>query len=109
MCVLQALAGVGVTAFFTLWEVSLQEHVPGEALSRVSSFDYLSATALMPAGTALAGPIAAAVGTQVALLGMSAAGVACALAFLAVRAVRDLPRGAAALDGARDAAADSPA
>jgi hypothetical protein len=109
MCVLQALAGVGVTAFFTLWEVSLQEHVPGESLSRVSSFDYLSATALMPAGTALAGPLAAAVGTQVALLGMSAAGVACALAFLAVRAVRDLPRGAGALDGARDAAADSPA
>jgi MFS family permease len=109
MCVLQALAGVGVTAFFTLWEVSLQEHVPGEALSRVSSFDYLSATALMPAGTALAGPVAAAVGTQVALLGMSAIGVACALAFLAVRAVRDLPRGAGALDGARGAAADSPA
>jgi MFS family permease len=108
MCVLQALAGVGVTAFFTLWEVSLQEHVPGESLSRVSSFDYLSATALMPAGTALAGPLAAAVGTQVALLGMSAAGVVCALAFLAVRAVRDLPRGAGALDGARDAAADSP-
>ena len=92
-CVLQALAGVGVTMFFTLWEVSLQEHVPGEALSRVSSFDYLSATALMPVGTALAGPIAAALGTQATLLGMSAVGVACALGFLAVPQVRSLPRG----------------
>jgi MFS family permease len=92
MCVLQCAAGVGVTGFFTLWEVSLQEHVPGEALSRVSSFDYLSATALMPLGTALAGPIAAAVGTQATLLGMSALGVACALAFLSVREVRELPR-----------------
>jgi Transmembrane secretion effector len=92
MCVLQCGAGVGVTAFFTLWEVSLQEHVPGEALSRVSSFDYLSATALMPVGTALAGPLAAAIGTQATLLGMSAVGVACALAFLSVREVRDLPR-----------------
>jgi MFS family permease len=92
MCVLQALAGVGVTMFFTLWEVSLQEHVPGEALSRVSSFDYLSATALMPVGTALAGPVAAALGTQTTLLAMSAVGVACALAFLAVPRVRDLPR-----------------
>jgi hypothetical protein len=91
-CVLQALAGVGVTMFFTLWEVSLQEHVPAEALSRVSSFDYLSATALMPVGTALAGPVATALGTQATLLGMSAVGVACALAFLAVPAVRALPR-----------------
>src|SRR3954454_13265473 len=92
-CVLQALAGVGVTMFFTLWEVSLQEHVPGESLSRVSSFDYLSATALMPVGTALAGPIAAALGTQATLLAMSAVGVLCALAFLAVPGVRGLPRG----------------
>jgi MFS family permease len=108
-CVLQALAGVGVTMFFTLWEVSLQEHVPGEALSRVSSFDYLSATALMPVGTALAGPVAAAVGTQPTLLAMSAVGVACALAFLAVPAVRALPRGAAALDAAPEVVGDSPA
>jgi MFS family permease len=93
MCALQFVAGVGVTAFFTLWEVSLQEHVPSEALSRVSSFDYLAATALMPVGTALAGPIAAALGTQTTLLGMSAVGVAFALAFLAVPEVRHLPRG----------------
>ena len=97
MVVLQCGAGVGVTIFFTLWEVSLQEHVPGEALSRVSSFDYLSATALMPVGTALAGPIAAAVGTQATLLAMSAIGVACALAFLGVREVRELPRAEAAM------------
>jgi MFS family permease len=92
MCALQGIAGVGVTAFFTLWEVSLQEHVPGEALSRVSSFDYLAATALMPVGAALVGPIAAALGTQTTLLCMSAVGVAFALAFLAVPEVRALPR-----------------
>jgi MFS family permease len=93
MCVLQCLAGVGVSLFFTLWEVSLQEHVPGEALSRVSSFDYLSATALMPVSTAVAGPLAATIGVQETLLGMSVLGVACALAFLAVPQVRALPRG----------------
>jgi MFS family permease len=109
MCVLQCAAGVGVTMFFTLWEVSLQEHVPGEALSRVSSFDYLAATALMPVGTAVAGPLAAAVGTQPTLLAMSGLGVACALAFLAVDEVRRLPRGGGGLDGAAGAAADSPA
>ncbi|MEP6953258.1 MAG: MFS transporter [Solirubrobacteraceae bacterium] len=93
MCALQLVAGVGVTIFFTLWEVSLQEHVPGAALSRVSSFDYVAAAGLMPLGTALAGPIAAAVGAQETLLVMSAAGVACALAFLSVPEVRSLPRG----------------
>jgi hypothetical protein len=92
-CVLQCAAAVGVTLFFTLWEVSLQEHVPGEALSRVSAFDFLAATALMPVGTALAGPIAEALGTQPTLLGMSAIGVASALALLAVPEVRRLPRG----------------
>ena len=59
----------------------------------MSSFDYLAATALMPVGTAVAGPIAAALGTRETLLGMSAVGVACALAFLAVPEVRRLPRG----------------
>lgn len=93
MAALQAAAGVGVSAFFTLWEVSLQEHVPGAALSRVSSFDYLAATALMPLSTAAAGPIAAGLGVQATLLGMSAIGVLCALAFLAVPQVRALPRG----------------
>jgi hypothetical protein len=92
LCVLQALAGMGVTGFFTLWEVSLQEHIPGAALSRVSSFDYLAAAGLMPLSTALVGPLAAAVGTQTTLLAMSALGILGALAFLSVREVRALPR-----------------
>lgn len=93
-CALQFLAGIGVTAFFTLWEVSLQEHIPSDALSRVSSWDYLSSSALMPVGIALAGPIAVALGTRATLFGMSALGVASAVAFLGVRSVRALPRGA---------------
>ena len=92
MLPLQALAGVGVSAFFTLWEVSLQEHVPGRALSRVSSFDYLAASALMPISTVLVGPLAAAVGARGALLGMSAVGIVCAVGFACVGEVRTLPR-----------------
>jgi Major Facilitator Superfamily len=95
ICALQFVAGIGVTAFFTLWEVSLQEHIPGESLSRVSSFDYMSSTILMPIGTAVVGPIAASVGTHRTLVAMSAIGLACALGFLAVPSVRSLPRGAA--------------
>jgi MFS family permease len=51
------------------------------------------ATALMSVGTALAGPVAEALGTQATLFGMSAVGVACALTLLAVPGVRRLPRG----------------
>jgi MFS family permease len=94
ICALQFVAGIGVTTFFTLWEVSLQEHIPGDSLSRVSSFDYLSSTILMPIGTAVVGPIATGVGTHATLLAMSAVGVVCALAFLALPSVRSLPRGA---------------
>jgi Major Facilitator Superfamily len=95
ICALQFVAGIGVTAFFTLWEVSLQEHIPGESLSRVSSFDYLSSTILMPIGTAAVGPIAASAGTHRTLVAMSAIGIACALGFLALPSVRSLPRAAA--------------
>jgi MFS family permease len=98
LCALQFVAGIGVTTFFTLWEVTLQEHIPGESLSRVSSFDYLSSTILMPIGTAVVGPIAAGLGTHRTLVGMSAIGIVCALAFLAVPAVRSLPRGAGAAE-----------
>ena len=51
----------------------------------------------MPIGTAVVGPLAASLGTQATLLGMSAAGIACALAFLAVPGVRRLPRVEAAV------------
>lgn len=91
-CGLQFVSAIGVTIFFTLWEVSLQEHIPAESLSRVSSWDYLSSAALMPLGTALAGPLAALLGTQTVLLGMTAVGIVPALIFLALPSVRSLPR-----------------
>ena len=40
---LEVLAGACVTMYFSLWETSLQEHIPGSELSRVSSYDYLTA------------------------------------------------------------------
>jgi hypothetical protein len=93
LCALQFVAGIGVTTFFTLWEVTLHEHIPGDSLSRVSSFDYLASTILMPIGTAVVGPIATSVGTHRTLLAMSAIGTGRAVAFLAVPEVRSLLRG----------------
>jgi MFS family permease len=92
---LELLAGICVTGFFTLWAVSLQEHIPSYALSRVSSYDYLVSVGLMPLGTAVTGLVAHEFGLRPTLIGMSVVGVAAALALLAVRPVRTLGRGSA--------------
>jgi MFS family permease len=89
---LEVLGGVCVTATFTLWETSLQEHVPGQVLSRVSSYDYLTSTGLIPLGNLLCGGAVVAIGLHQSLFTMSALGIAAALAVVAVPAVRHLPR-----------------
>ncbi len=87
---LEALTGVAVSLFFTLWELSLQQHIPPGALSRVSSYDFLVSVGLMPVGLALAGPAAAAFGLHATLHAMTLIAVPVALALLAVPAVRRL-------------------
>lgn len=98
-------AAIGVSTFFTLWETSLQEHIPEASLSRVSSYDYVASVGVMPLGTILAGPVAEAVGIHETLTAMSVIGVAAALAVLAVPAVRNLPRAGALGTAAPDPAA----
>ncbi|MCW3021727.1 MAG: transporter [Conexibacter sp.] len=85
-------AAIGVSAFFTLWETSLQEHIPGDAISRVSSYDYVASAGMMPLGVIVAGPVSVALGIHATLAWMSAIGIASALALLAVPVVRNLPR-----------------
>jgi hypothetical protein len=52
---LEVLAGICVTGTFTLWETSLQEHVRDRALSRVSSYDYLTSAGVILLGNVLVG------------------------------------------------------
>jgi MFS family permease len=92
---LELLAGVCVALFFTLWDLSIQEQIPRHAVSRVSAYDFSVSMGLMPVGMAVCGPIADAVGLQATLLGMSAIGLAGALAWLAQPSVRRLRRPAA--------------
>jgi MFS family permease len=98
------LAAIGVSAFFTLWETSLQEHIPPAAISRVSSYDYVASAGMMPLGMIVAGPVSEAVGIHATLAWMSVIGVIAAAGCLAVRPVRELPRAAA-----RDTAPPAPA
>ncbi|WP_354702337.1 hypothetical protein DSM112329_02694 [Paraconexibacter sp. AEG42_29] len=87
---LEAVTGVAVAMYFTLWELSLQQHIPPAAISRVSSYDYTLSTGLLPVGLALAGPAATTFGLHETLYAMSVIGVPVALGLLLVPAVRTL-------------------
>ena len=89
---LEVLAGACVTGAFGLWETSLQEHIPGEALSRVSSYDYLTSTGSIPLGNILAGVLSTGLGVRFAMFGMGAAAILAAVAVVTIPAVRRLPR-----------------
>jgi MFS family permease len=86
------LAGVGLEIFGVFWDMSLQQNIPPEKLSRVYSYDALGSFVLMPLGFIAAGPLAAAIGIQETVLlaaGVIAVGT---LGMLAVRDVRTLER-----------------
>ena len=103
-----AMLALGIVAFSssiafvnTVWHTTVQEQVPAESLSRVSAYDWMVSLLIFPAGSALAGPIADALGTRSALLAFAAiAGIPVILVLL-VPAVRDVRR--------RQAMADAPA
>ncbi len=97
---LEVLAGVCVTVYFSLWETSLQEHVPDAELSRVASYDYLTGTGAIPLGSVAAGALTAVLGAGSAILLLGAAGLVAAFAVIGVPAVRHLPRGPVAAEEA---------
>jgi predicted MFS family arabinose efflux permease len=83
-------AGLGFTLFEVWWSTALVRHIPPQALSRVSAYDWMGSLALLPLGFAIAGPVAGAVGARTVL----AVGAAVALVMLVVamvpRATREL-------------------
>ena len=90
---LELLTGVCVTGTFTLWETSLGEHIPPGSLSRVSSYDYLTSTGMIPIGNVIVGALAVTLGVYPALMVMTVVGIGAALVVVSIPAVRHLPRG----------------
>ena len=74
-----------------LWETTIQQRIPREALGRVGSFDTLISFAARPAGLALAAPAAAALGTALPLAVSAVLVGGANLAVLAIPAVREHP------------------
>ena len=86
------LSGLGLELFSVFWDTSLQQHVPLDVLSRVSSYDALGSFVAIPIGLSIAGPLSDAIGVHETLWIAVAVQVAATLAVLAVRDVRELRR-----------------
>jgi MFS family permease len=86
------VSGMGTEMFGIGWTTALQEHIPLESLSRVSSYDALGSFVAMPVGQILAGPMAGWFGRDNVAVGGGLIFAATALATLASPSVRNLQR-----------------
>jgi MFS family permease len=84
------LAGGGALVFNTLWETTLQSHVPTAAISRVSAYDWFGSLTFAPIGFALAGPVADQLGVTATLWAAAALDLLVVSSLLLVRDVRSL-------------------
>ncbi len=91
---LLTLAAVGAGFAFALgsviWDTTLQRKVPPEKLARVSSYAWMGAMVFLPAGYALAGPIAMTIGVKAYLVIAAGWIVVSTLFVVRLRAVREV-------------------
>ena len=74
------------------WDTMLQQHIPPQAISRVSSYDWMGSLIFQPIAFAAVGPLSEAIGIEWTLLIAAAIGVACNGGVLLVPSVRRLRR-----------------
>jgi MFS family permease len=86
------VTGFGNMLFNTLWETTLQQHVPPASLSRVSAYDWFGSLLCQPLGLAVAGVAAAAIGMSATLWIAAAVDLAALAALLVAPSVRRLER-----------------
>ena len=88
-----ALLGVGsVVISNTLWETMIQQHIPREALSRVSSYDWMFSLVFQPIAFAAVGPVSQRIGITQTLVVVAAIGIVVNAGVLLVPSVRNLRR-----------------
>jgi predicted MFS family arabinose efflux permease len=80
----ETASGLSIGVAGTLWETTLQRNVPREALSRVSSYDWMGSTVLRPLGLVIVGPIATVVGVEETLLAAFALTMVSSLTLLVI-------------------------
>ena len=88
--VMALATGVGFSLFLVWWETALAHHVPPQALSRVSSYDWMGSLVLLPVGYLVAGPLASTFGARIVLGVGGGLGLVLTLLGLAPRSTRQL-------------------
>jgi MFS family permease len=86
------LTGYCMEIFGVLWDTAVQQEIPQEKLSRISSYDALGSWVLMPIGYIVAGPVAAAAGVRATFIGSAVLVVVATALVLLSRDVRTLER-----------------
>ena len=86
------VTGFGNLLFNTLWETTLQQHIPPASLSRVSAYDWFGSLLCEPLGLAVAGVLAAEIGMSRTPWIAAAVDLAAVAAILAAPSVRHLQR-----------------
>jgi MFS family permease len=76
----------------TLWDTMLQQHIPRDAISRVSSYDWMVSLIFQPLALAAMGPLAEGIGITETLLIATGIGLLANSAVLLVPSVRNLRR-----------------
>jgi MFS family permease len=89
----------------TLWDTMLQQHIPRDALSRVSSYDWMVSLIFLPLALAVVGPLAETIGARETLLVATFIGLLANSAVLLVPSVRNLRRREDGPDAAKPAGA----
>jgi hypothetical protein len=84
-----ALAGFGFAGGSVVWDTAMQRTIPPDKLARVGAYGWMSAMVFLPAGYALAGPIASVVGMRGYLLFGAAWLLVSTAALVRLPAIRD--------------------
>jgi MFS family permease len=83
-------AGFAFALGSVVWDTTLQRKVPADKLARVASYAWMGAMVFLPAGYALAGPIAALIGIKAYLVIAAAWIIASTLFVIRLPAVREV-------------------
>jgi hypothetical protein len=67
IAVAAGLAGFAFAYGTVVWDTTLQARIRPDRLSRVSAYNWMGSMAFLPAGYAIAGPVAMAIGVNVSL------------------------------------------
>jgi hypothetical protein len=86
------VASVGLMISNTVWETTMQQHIPSSSLSRVAAYDWFGSMLCQPVGLALAGPLAALIGMQMTFWIDAAAGAVLFTAAFSMPSIQRLRR-----------------